>query len=120
MNNSSTLNTPSETPRETSPNEIIPKDKVAEDNKVTVEDNKVLPWDKTDHEIKIRSFSGYTIKLNGWIRHDIRNQRLTETKKNEAKEKDKEINNTDRDKVEINKESEETTKEQDGSKDKNI
>lgn len=113
MNNSSTLNTPLETPRETTPIETIPKDKVTGGNEKTVEDNKVLPWDKTDHEIKIRSFSGYTIKLNGWIRHDVREQRLKEAKEKES-EKDKTAekqNEPNKEKNEVSKEGDETVKE---------
>lgn len=51
-------------PEETTPNQIEGKDV------------KVLPWDKVEHEIPIKSFGGYEIKLNGYIRHDIREKRL--------------------------------------------
>lgn len=43
-----------------------------------VKNARVLPWDKVEHEIPIKSFGGYEIKLNGYIRHDIREQRLQE------------------------------------------
>ncbi|CCF59270.1 hypothetical protein KAFR_0G02360 [Kazachstania africana CBS 2517] len=54
----------------------------SEHNQQVVEDpdtdKLVIPWDKVDQEIDVKSFTGYTVKLNGWIRHDIRGQRKTE------------------------------------------
>lgn len=125
MNSDSALTTPLETPRERTPAETIPNDNnntnrkiiadantgIINDNEKEIKDNKVLPWDMTDHEIKIKSFSGYTVKLNGWIRHDIREQRMKEAKEKELeRNKEKEKNENTR----------ETTKEQEKSIDKDI
>lgn len=38
----------------------------------------VLPWEKTSGQIPIRSFSGYTIKFDGWVRGDVLAKRQLE------------------------------------------
>ncbi|CCH58768.1 hypothetical protein TBLA_0A09850 [Henningerozyma blattae CBS 6284] len=46
-------------------------------NKKAFEEQKkhVLPWDNTEHEVPIKSFTGYEVNFNGWIRKDIREER---------------------------------------------
>ncbi|CAL9728347.1 hypothetical protein MOUN0_D02036 [Monosporozyma unispora] len=83
---SSNINTPTETPKEVTPVDSILETINNEDTKTTTIEN-ALPWDNIDHQIPIKSFSGYTVKLNGWVRHDIREQRELEEKERLAKEK---------------------------------
>lgn len=35
----------------------------------------VIPWVNEPHSVSIKSFAGYDIKLNGWVRKDIKEQR---------------------------------------------
>ncbi|CCK72943.1 Ies4p KNAG_0M00900 [Huiozyma naganishii CBS 8797] len=54
---------------------------------------KVLPWDRVEGYIPIKSFSGYEVKLSGWIRHDVREQRErgTEIPENKKPEQEKKL-----------------------------
>lgn len=35
----------------------------------------VIPWVNEPHSVSIKSFAGYDIKFNGWVRKDIKEQR---------------------------------------------
>ncbi|EDO15869.1 hypothetical protein Kpol_1009p15 [Vanderwaltozyma polyspora DSM 70294] len=56
------------------------------------DDNKpVLPWENSSKDIQVKTFTGYTLNLKGWIRKDIKEKqskereekRLEEAKKDE-------------------------------------
>ncbi|CCD24577.1 Ies4p NDAI_0D02630 [Naumovozyma dairenensis CBS 421] len=51
------------------------------------ESKPVLPWNKADHGVAMKTFTGYNVNLTGWIRKDI--QENTRKRKNERKRKRK-------------------------------
>lgn len=85
MSSSSVDHTPKEvTPVNKMPEEVANEEEVVvvkDDNEVVKNEAEIankenaLPWDHVDHEIGVKSFSGYTVKLNGWIRRDVREER---------------------------------------------
>ncbi|CCC70532.1 hypothetical protein NCAS_0F00480 [Naumovozyma castellii] len=36
---------------------------------------RVIPWNLEDHGVNLKTFTGYDIKLNGWVRKDIIEER---------------------------------------------
>lgn len=74
-----------DTPVEVTPVSSVPVPPSKEEKPKKPSEN-ALPWDHVDHEIAIKSFSGYTVKLNGWVRHDVREERQRERER-EEKEK---------------------------------
>ncbi|QLG74335.1 hypothetical protein HG535_0G02190 [Zygotorulaspora mrakii] len=36
---------------------------------------RVIPWEATHQQVDIKTFTGYDLKLDGWIRQDVLNER---------------------------------------------
>lgn len=45
------------------------------DTKTENSNDPVIPWENEPQSVSIKSFAGYDIKFNGWVRKDIKEQR---------------------------------------------
>lgn len=63
----------------------------------------VIPWLAVDHEIGLKTFTGYNLSLNGWVRRDVLDERRLQ--KNVKLHEDQKENSTDKDALDVNKDS---------------
>lgn len=50
----------------------------------------VLPWENTKREVNVKTFTGYNLNLNGWIRKDVMEQQIVEREQVEHDEQSNE------------------------------